>query len=123
MRIGEEDITSNQSAAFQQLGYCPQFDAVWQRVTVKEHLEVYAAIRGVPADKISALVEGYMTGLRIKEHEKKYAKDCSGGTKRKLSYAMAMLGDPKIVLLGKLSHYHNLYIIHEQFKISINILF
>ena len=90
---------------------------------MKEHLEVYAAIRGVPADKISALVEGYMTGLRIKEHEKKYAKDCSGGTKRKLSYAMAMLGDPKIVLLGKLSHYHNLYIIHEQFKISINILF
>merc|ERR1719341_1749882 len=89
VRIGEEDITSNQSAA------------VWQRVTVKEHLEVYAAIRGVPADKISTLVEGYMTGLRIKEHEKKYAKDCSGGTKRKLSYAMAMLGDPKIVLLDE----------------------
>ena len=107
VRIGEEDITSNQSAAFQQLGYCPQFDAVWQRVTVKEHLEVYAAIRGVPADKIGGLVEGYMTGLRIKEHEKKYAKDCSGGTKRKLSYAMAMLGDPKIVLLGKLFNNYN----------------
>ena len=102
VRIGEEDITSNQSAAFQQLGYCPQFDAVWQRVTVREHLEVYAAIRGVPADKISKMVEGYMTGLRINEHAKKYAKDCSGGTKRKLSYAMAMLGDPRIVLLGKL---------------------
>ena len=118
VRIGEEDITSNQSAAFQQLGYCPQFDAVWQRVTVKEHLEVYAAIRGVPADKIGGLVEGYMTGLRIKEHEKKYAKDCSGGTKRKLSYAMAMLGDPKIVLLGNLSYHYNLDIIDEQFKIT-----
>ena len=102
VRIGEEDITSNQSSAFQQLGYCPQFDAVWQRITVKEHLEVYAAIRGVPPNKISELVERYMTGLRINEHAKKYAKDCSGGTKRKLSYAMAMLGNPKIVLLGKL---------------------
>lgn len=101
VRIGEEDITSNQSPAFHQLGYCPQFDALWQRVTVREHLEVYAAIRGVPPHKITALIDGYMAGLRISEHAKKYAKDCSGGTKRKLSYAMAMLGDPRIVLLDE----------------------
>ena len=40
-------------------------------------------------------------GLRIKEHADKYAKDCSGGTKRKLSYEMSMLGAPKIVLLDE----------------------
>ena len=40
-------------------------------------------------------------GLRIEEHAEKYAKDCSGGTKRKLSYAMSMLGAPKIVLLDE----------------------
>ena len=101
VKIGDEDIISNQSKAFQQLGYCPQFDAVWQRVTVKEHLELYASMRGVPSAKIAGLVERFMTGLRISEHAKKYTKDCSGGTKRKLSYAMAMLGDPKIVLLGR----------------------
>ena len=66
---------------------------------------MYAAIRGVPQDKIAALIDGYMTGLRITEHAKKYTKDCSGGTKRKLSYAMAMLGDPRIVLLGKREHF------------------
>jgi len=101
VKIGDEDIISNQSKAFQQLGYCPQFDAVWQRVTVKEHLELYASMRGVPSAKIAGLVERFMTGLRISEHAKKYTKDCSGGTKRKLSYAMAMLGDPKIVLLDE----------------------
>ena len=42
-----------------------------------------------------------MKGLRIEEHGHKYANDCSGGTKRKLSYGMAMLGDPKIVLLDE----------------------
>ncbi len=42
-----------------------------------------------------------MEGLRIREHANKFAKDCSGGTKRKLSYAMAMLGNPKIVLLDE----------------------
>ena len=33
-----------------------------------------------------------MEGLRIEEHADKYSHDCSGGTKRKLSYGMAMLG-------------------------------
>ena len=42
-----------------------------------------------------------MKGLRIEEHAKKNTESCSGGTKRKLSYGMAMLGDPKIVLLDE----------------------
>jgi len=42
-----------------------------------------------------------MDGLRISEHARKFAKDCSGGTKRKLSYAMSMLGNPRIVLLDE----------------------
>lgn len=101
VRIGEEEVVSNQAQAFQQLGYCPQFDAVWQRVTVREHLALYAALRGVPKARIPSLVSSYFTGLRIEEHADKYAKDCSGGTKRKLSYAMSMLGAPKIVLLDE----------------------
>ncbi len=47
------------------------------------------------------LAKQYMKGLRIEEHAKKFAKDCSGGTKRKLSYAMSMLGNPRIVLLDE----------------------
>ena len=42
-----------------------------------------------------------MKGLKIEEHANKYAESCSGGTKRKLSYGMAMLGDPKIVLMDE----------------------
>ena len=42
-----------------------------------------------------------MEGLRIAEHADKRAEKCSGGTKRKLSYGMAMLGDPKIVLMDE----------------------
>ena len=118
VRIGQEDISSNQSDAFQQLGYCPQFDALWQRVTVREHLEVYAAIRGVPQDKIGALIDGYMTGLRITEHAKKYTKDCSGGTKRKLSYAMAMLGDPRIVLLGNVVYYSYITAMTDSYQMN-----
>lgn len=47
------------------------------------------------------LTQNIMEGLRIAEHADKRAEKCSGGTKRKLSYGMAMLGDPKIVLMDE----------------------
>lgn len=47
MQIGGKNITSSLDKAFQLLGYCPQHDALWKNITVREHLECYAAIRGV----------------------------------------------------------------------------
>jgi ATP-binding cassette subfamily A (ABC1) protein 5 len=39
--------------------------------------------------------------LKVEDHRDKWAKKVSGGTKRKLSYAMAMLGNPQVVLLDE----------------------
>lgn len=101
VQIGGESITSNMNSAFQLLGYCPQHDALWKNITVKEHLECYAAIRGVPYGDISRLVNLYLSGLQIHEHADKQTHQCSGGTRRKLSFAMAMVGNPKVVLLDE----------------------
>lgn len=49
VKIGGFNITLDKEDAFKTLGYCPQHDALWKNVTVREHLELYAAIRGVPA--------------------------------------------------------------------------
>lgn len=51
--------------------------------------------------KNSRLIQTYLQGLRINEHANKLTKEVSGGTKRKLSYAIAMLGAPKVVLLDE----------------------
>ena len=34
-------------AAQQQVGYCPQVNPLWPRVTLREHLEFYAAVKGL----------------------------------------------------------------------------
>ena len=47
----------------QELGYCPQFDAQWKTITIEEHLEVFAAIRGVPPSAINNLVQRYLVLL------------------------------------------------------------
>ncbi|XP_017782555.1 PREDICTED: ATP-binding cassette sub-family A member 5-like [Nicrophorus vespilloides] len=101
VQIGGQSITSNKSDAFRLLGYCPQHDALWKNITVKEHLECYAAIRGVPHSQISGIVNLYLSGLQIHEHADKQTHQCSGGTRRKLSFAMASIGNPKVVLMDE----------------------
>lgn len=101
VRIGGHNIQAERRRAFATLGYCPQHDALWKNITVREHLELYAAIRGVPRKKIGAVCSTYLRGLHIKEHAGRQTQHCSGGTRRKLSYAMAMIGAPRVVLLDE----------------------
>uniref|UniRef100_V9IBK2 ATP-binding cassette sub-family A member 5 n=3 Tax=Apis cerana TaxID=7461 RepID=V9IBK2_APICE len=101
VQIGGHNINSSITEAFKQMGYCPQHDAQWKNITVREHLECYAAIRGVPWGDIDRIVDLYLTGLQIHEHADKQTQECSGGTRRKLSFAMAMIGGPKVVLMDE----------------------
>ncbi|KAG7303248.1 hypothetical protein JYU34_011715 [Plutella xylostella] len=99
--LGGESVSGAQSSAFELLGYCPQHDALWKNVTIREHLECYAAIRGVSKSDAPRIVEAYLNGLQIMEHANKNAEECSGGTRRKLSFALAMVGNPRVVLLDE----------------------
>lgn len=101
VRIGGHNIQAERRRAFATLGYCPQHDALWKNITVREHLELYAAIRGVPRNQVAAVCATYLRGLHIEEHAGRQTQHCSGGTRRKLSYAMAMVGAPRVVLLDE----------------------
>lgn len=46
-------------------------------------------------------MDAYLNGLQIMEHASKNADECSGGTRRKLSFALAMVGTPRVVLLDE----------------------
>ncbi|XP_037292721.1 ATP-binding cassette sub-family A member 5 isoform X2 [Manduca sexta] len=99
--LGSQNIRESQASAFRMLGYCPQHDALWKNVTIREHIECYAAIRGVSKTDTPRIVDAYLRGLQIAEHAGKHADECSGGTRRKLSFALAMVGAPRVVLLDE----------------------
>ncbi|XP_056019371.1 cholesterol transporter ABCA5-like isoform X3 [Ostrea edulis] len=99
--VGGYDIQSCMSEAFKAMGYCPQHDALVELMTLKEHLTLYATIRGVREDKVNDLADWFIEQLKVQEHANKRSKKLSGGTKRKLSYAISMLGKPRIVLLDE----------------------
>lgn len=43
----------------QNLGYCPQFDAIDELLTGQEHLEFYARLRGVPENEVTMVTVFY----------------------------------------------------------------
>ncbi|RYP51833.1 hypothetical protein DL768_002909 [Monosporascus sp. mg162] len=92
------DVHKNTLLAQQHLGVCPQFDAL-DMLTVREHLAFYARCKGLPDAKATAARA--MAQVGIAGHADKMAAKLSGGNKRKLSLAIALLGDPPVLLLDE----------------------
>ncbi|KAK9972436.1 hypothetical protein ABG768_025743, partial [Culter alburnus] len=85
----------------QNMGYCPQFDAIDDLLTGREHLEFYARLRGVPEKEVSMVAEWGIQKLGLVKYSEKSAGTYSGGNKRKLSTAMALIGCPPLVFLDE----------------------
>lgn len=57
----------------------------------------------MPEDKVAFVVNGAIDQLELTPHRKKLAGRLSGGMKRKLCVAIALIGDPEVVLLDEVS--------------------
>jgi ABC-type multidrug transport system ATPase subunit len=91
----------DQSKIRRKIGYCPQFDALLELLTVREHLELYARIKGVPKQYREQVVEDKLKQMDLTDFANKAAGSLSGGNKRKLSVAIAMIGEPSIIFLDE----------------------
>ncbi|GJJ78112.1 hypothetical protein EMPS_10471 [Entomortierella parvispora] len=116
--IAQRDMDLRTLGEVQKLmGVCPQHDVLFDTLTAWETVQLYATIKGVrvlghkgrdtqdiQADE-KALLEEYLDHLLddvyLKEKKHERVQTYSGGMKRKLSVALAFLGDPKVVLLDE----------------------
>jgi ATP-binding cassette, subfamily A (ABC1), member 3 len=70
-------------------------------LTAREHLNLYAAIKGIPVHLRDGLVQKKLVEMDLIKFEGILAGTFSGGNKRKLSVAIAMLGNPSIIFLDE----------------------
>ncbi|XP_074544605.1 retinal-specific phospholipid-transporting ATPase ABCA4-like [Halichoeres trimaculatus] len=113
MLTGDTDVSSGEATVagysilteildvHQNMGYCPQFDAIDELLTGREHLYLYARLRGVPESEIPRVAEWGIQKLGLTEYASRCAVTYSGGNRRKLSTAIAMIGCPALVLLDE----------------------
>jgi len=78
------------------IGYVPQ-EPVFYEFTVDDTLGFFGSLRGVPRSRANEVKE--ITGLA--EHSWKKASELSGGLKQRLSFAIAMLSDPPVMVLDE----------------------
>jgi len=97
------DILTHQNDVRRLLGYCPQFDALIDTLTGREHLVLFARIKGVEEDIMADYVEHLILRLGLQEGiADKPTKGYSGGNKRKLCVGIALIGNPPIVSVNSL---------------------
>ncbi|GLC34108.1 hypothetical protein PLESTB_000838300 [Pleodorina starrii] len=84
-----------------QMGVCPQFDILWNELNGAEHLSIYGHIKGLPRRKVASNVSELLEKVKLTYAAEQRAGSYSGGMKRRLSVAIALLGDPRIVYLDE----------------------
>lgn len=86
------------------VGYCPQFDAHFANMTGREHVELYATIKGIPFEHVKEVAARKLEQVGLSEFDSdRLSVNYSGGMKRRLSLACATIGDPQIVFLDECS--------------------
>jgi ABC-type multidrug transport system ATPase subunit len=83
------------------IGYCPQHNPLIGILTVREHMEMYGMIKGLSGLDLEKARDLWIEAMDLSSHQWKLAGNLSGGNKRKLCVAMAMIGDPEIILLDE----------------------
>ncbi|CAI5723062.1 unnamed protein product [Hyaloperonospora brassicae] len=95
------DLARERNKARSAIGYCPQFDPLHDLLTVEEQLELYARLKGIPSHGVDDAVDQAIENMGLTEYRTKLTRGLSGGNKRKVSTAIAMIGSPSVILLDE----------------------
>jgi len=99
------DIRTEMSEIRQDIGICFQHDCLFPELTVREHVQFFARLKGLYAsesfEEAEKQVDQAIVDVALSEKRHTVSRHLSGGMKRKLSVAIAFCGGSKVVLLDE----------------------
>lgn len=99
--VGGYSITAHPSAVKKLIAVSPQETAVAPLLTVRENLKLMAGIYGFPQEDIHKKVAELTERFHLQEVLNKKAATLSGGWQRRVSIAMALIGEPQVLFLDE----------------------
>ena len=95
------NLTSGKISVNGRLGYCPQETLLFPLLTVDEHFRYFAAAYEIEKEELINRSESLMNYFNFKKYRKERIANLSGGTQQKLSLAIALLHQPKLLILDE----------------------
>ncbi|KAF5277492.1 hypothetical protein FQR65_LT03829 [Abscondita terminalis] len=99
--IGGYDIRTNKKRARKSIGLCPQYNVLFDELTVAEHLYFFTKLKGMEKNQINTEINKYVRLLELGPKRNAQAGTLSGGMQRKLSVGIALCGNSKVVMLDE----------------------
>ncbi|PAA60173.1 hypothetical protein BOX15_Mlig015170g1 [Macrostomum lignano] len=95
--------SGREAARLGKIGYCPQYSPLLPTITVLEHLQFYARVRGLPSESISQQSKALAEAMGLAKYLHLSASGLSGGNRRRLCLAIALLGNPSVLVIDEAS--------------------
>ena len=83
------------------LGYCPQQPLLWEKLTVREHFELFGRAYDLDEGRALAAAECLLEELDFTRFARFRIQELSGGTRQKLNLALALMHEPDLLLLDE----------------------
>ena len=101
IRFNGIDWSKNPDQVRKMLGYLPQDFGLFRNITARESLEYIGSLKGIPKNHLYFEIKKVLEEVNLQEYENKKVGGFSGGMRRRLGIAQAILGEPQLIMVDE----------------------
>jgi len=100
-KITFDDVVMPNLSLLGQIGFMPQNDALYDDLPGEDNLKFFAELYGMKKKDLTKRIDNVLEVVELTEDKSKYVRNYSGGMKKRLSLAVALIHEPDVLLLDE----------------------